>query len=59
MPEDVYTDALDRASGELRWLLRVLATSGIRRGECAQLHSDDVARRAFRDLRKNISPCIG
>lgn len=45
MPEDVYTDALDRASGELRWLLRVLATSGIRRGECAQLHSDDVAGR--------------
>jgi len=45
MDEDTYADALNRASGDLRWLLRILAETGIRRGECAQMHSRDVSGR--------------
>jgi len=45
MPEDAYADALQRASGDMWWLLRILAETGIRRGECARMHSGDVAGR--------------
>ena len=41
-PEDTYRAALDRASGQAYWRLRLAADTGLRRAEIAAVHSDDV-----------------
>lgn len=41
-PEQVYRDALARASGETYWRLRLAADTGLRRAELAAVHSRDV-----------------
>jgi integrase len=42
MPDDVLAAAMAAASPETRWLLRLAATTGLRRAELAAVHSDDV-----------------
>lgn len=42
MPCEVLRDALRNADDDTRWLLRLLATTGLRRAEAAQVHSRDV-----------------
>lgn len=44
VPDDVVIDALDRAGVRERLMVLVLSETGIRRGELAQLHADDVER---------------
>lgn len=41
-PEDVYRSALERASGQDYWRLRLAGDTGLRRAELAAVHSDDV-----------------
>lgn len=41
-PEAVYQAALERASGEAYWRLRLAADTGLRRAELAAVHSRDV-----------------
>ena len=41
-PEDVYRHALDSASGQTYWRLRLAGDTGLRRAELAAVHSDDV-----------------
>jgi integrase len=42
-PDDVLAAALERASGDGYWRLRMAAETGLRRAELAAVHSDDVA----------------
>lgn len=42
IPEAVLGESLRNADEDTRWLLRLLATTGLRRGEAARLHVDDV-----------------
>lgn len=43
MPEATLAHGLDCSDGEVWWMLRLLATTGLRRAEAAKLHRDDVA----------------
>lgn len=43
IPRDVLADALERSHGLTWWLLRIIATTGLRRNEVAGLRGSDVA----------------
>jgi site-specific recombinase XerC len=45
IPEHVLGDALAASEGDVWWSLRILATTGLRRAECAGLTSDHVGGR--------------
>lgn len=45
IPDDVLAAALASSEGQVWWVLRILATTGLRRSECAALESRDVAGR--------------
>lgn len=45
-PEDVYATALDKASGQDYWRIRLAGETGLRRSELAAVHSRDVRRLA-------------
>ena len=41
-PDDVLAESIANASGDDRWLLRIAASTGLRRAELAELHSSQV-----------------
>lgn len=43
-PETVYAAALDRATGQTYWRIRLAGETGLRRTELSQVHSADVQR---------------